>query len=143
MTRVTKDDSGTPLWKKLGIRPGAEAAFVGSPPGFREALGPLPAGVRVHSRPRGELDVVVFFTSQRSDLLRRLPGLKSQLTPAGGLWVAWPKNTSGIQSDLSFEDVQRTGLDAGLVDNKSCSIDADWQALRFVYRLVDRTSGAG
>ena len=143
MTSVTKDDSGTPLWKKLGIRPGAEAAFVGSPPGFREALGPLPAGVRVHSRPRGELDVVVFFTSQRSDLLRRLPGLKSQLTPAGGLWVAWPKNTSGIQSDLSFEDVQRTGLDAGLVDNKSCSIDADWQALRFVYRLVDRTSGAG
>jgi Protein of unknown function (DUF3052) len=143
MTKATRDDSGTPLWKKLGIRPGAEAAFVGSPPGFREALGPLPAGVRVHSRPRGELDVVVFFTSQRSDLLRRLPGLKSQLTPAGGLWVAWPKNTSGIQSDLSFEEVQRTGLDAGLVDNKSCSIDADWQALRFVYRLVDRTSGAG
>jgi hypothetical protein len=140
---VSKDYSGTPVWKKLGIRAGAEVAFVGSPPGFSEALGRLPEGVRVHSRPRGELDVVVFFTSQRSDLARRLPGLKSQLTPAGGLWVAWPKKTSSIPSDLSFDDVQRTGLDAGLVDNKSCSIDEDWQALRFVYRLTDRASGSG
>ena len=142
---MSKDTSqgATPLWKKLGIQAGAEIAFVGSPPGFRDALGELPAGIRVHSRPRGELDVVVFFTTQRSELARRLPDLKRQLTPSGGLWVAWPKEASPVQSDLSFEDVQRTGLDAGLVDNKSCSIDADWQALRFVYRLTDRAKGVG
>jgi hypothetical protein len=140
---VTKDYSGTPLWKKLGIRAGAEVAFVGSPPGFPEALGGLPDGVRIHSRPRGQLDVVVFFTSQRSELERRLPDLRTQITSAGGLWVAWPKKSSTIESDLAFEDVQRIGLDAGLVDNKSCSIDGDWQALRFVYRWTDRTSGAG
>jgi hypothetical protein len=63
------------------------------------------------------------------------------LTPAGGLWVSWPKKASAIRSDLTFEAVQRIGLDAGLVDNKSCSIDGDWQALRFVFRLNDRPSG--
>jgi hypothetical protein len=133
-----KDYSGTPLSQKLGIRAGAEVAIVGSPRGFREALAPLADGVRVHSRPRGELDLIVFFTSQHSELIRRFPALVATLTPAGGLWVAWPKKASSIESDLTFEDVQRVGLEAGLVDNKSCSIDEDWQALRFVYRLKDR-----
>jgi len=133
-----KDYSATPLSKKLGIRAGAEVAVVGSPRGFREALAPVADGVRIHSRPRGELDLIVFFTSQRSELLRRFAGLAAVLTPAGGLWIAWPKKASTIESDLTFETVQRIGLDAGLVDNKSCSIDEDWQALRFVYRLKDR-----
>jgi hypothetical protein len=61
-----------------------------------------------------------------------------RLDRAGGLWIAWPKKSSKIESDLSFEEVQGSGLDAGLVDNKSCSIDGNWQALRFVYRLKDR-----
>lgn len=133
-----KDYSAAPLSTKLGIRAGAEVAVVGSPAGFREALTPLADGVRVHSRPRGELDLIVFFTSQHSELLRRFAGLAAALTPAGGLWIAWPKKASSIESDLTFEDVQRVGLDAGLVDNKSCSIDEDWQALRFVHRLKDR-----
>ena len=54
------------------------------------------------------------------------------------MWVAWPKKYSAIESDLSFEIVQRVGLDSGLVDNKSASIDADWQGLRFVVRKEDR-----
>jgi hypothetical protein len=132
------ENPATPLSKKLGIRPGAEVAVVGSPEGFRDALAPVPDGVRIHSRPRGELDLIVFFTSQRSELLRRFADLKRTLTSAGGLWVAWPKKAARIENDLSFEVVQRIGLDAGLVDNKSCSIDDDWQALRFVYRLKDR-----
>jgi hypothetical protein len=140
---VAKDDAGTPLYRKLGIRDGAEIAFVGSPPGFREALGDLPGGVRLHSRPRGQLDLVVFFTTQRSELARRFGDLRTPLTPDGALWVAWPKKSSSIESDLSFEEVQRIGLDQGLVDNKSCSIDQNWQALRFVYRLADRSKGAG
>lgn len=133
-----KDYSSSPLATKLGIKAGAEVALVGSPGGFRTSLAPLPTGVRVHSRPRGEIDVIVFFTTQASELRRRLDGLAATLTPAGGLWIAWPKKTSAIKSDLSFDTVQRLGLHAGLVDNKSCSIDGNWQALRFVYRLEDR-----
>jgi hypothetical protein len=82
--------------------------------------------------------VVVFFTTSRDDLERRFDGLKATLAPADGLWVAWPKKTAKIESDLSFETVQAIGLGHGLVDNKSCAIDDAWQALRFVYRLADR-----
>ena len=83
-------------------------------------------------------ELLVFFTTRREELLRRLPALKATLSPADGLWIAWPKKASRITTDLDFAAVQEAGLGAGLVDNKSCAIDADWQALRFVYRLTDR-----
>jgi hypothetical protein len=82
--------------------------------------------------------IVVFFTTSREDLGRRFEGLKATLDQADGLWIAWPKKTAKIESDLTFAEVQRIGLEHGLVDNKSCSIDERWQALRFVYRVVDR-----
>ena len=82
--------------------------------------------------------VVVFFTTSRDDLEHRFTGLKATLAPADGLWVAWPKKASRIETDLDFDAVQRIGLDAGLVDNKSAAIDDRWQAVRFVYRLEDR-----
>lgn len=83
--------------------------------------------------------MLVLFTTSRAELERRFPALMETLAAADGLWVAWPKQRSKLETDLTFELVQRVGLDAGLVDNKSCSIDADWQALRFVYRLADRS----
>jgi hypothetical protein len=82
--------------------------------------------------------VLVFFTTSRSELERRFAALKRTLAPADGLWVAWPKKASKIETDLDFETVQRIGLDAGLVDNKSAAIDDAWQAVRFVYRREDR-----
>ena len=83
-------------------------------------------------------DVVVYFTTSRDELERRFEALKSTLDPADGLWIAWPKKASKLATDLDFDTVQQTGLAHGLVDNKSCSIDERWQALRFVYRLADR-----
>ena len=83
-------------------------------------------------------EVVVFFTTRREELEGRFPALKATLAPADGLWIAWPKKAAKLDTDLSFEAVQAIGLAAGLVDNKSCSIDESWQALRFVYRLADR-----
>ena len=82
--------------------------------------------------------VVVLFTTSQAELERRFDGLKATLDPADGLWIAWPKKAAKIETDLTFDTVQRIGLDAGLVDNKSCAIDERWQALRFVYRLEDR-----
>ena len=82
--------------------------------------------------------VVLYFTTSRAELERRFESLKGALDPADGLWIAWPKKAAGIENDLTFDTVQQTGLAAGLVDNKSCAIDERWQALRFVYRLVDR-----
>jgi len=84
------------------------------------------------------IGVVVYFTTSRAELERRFEALKETLDPADGLWIAWPKKASGIETDLTFDVVQQTGLAAGLVDNKSCAIDDRWQALRFVYRIEDR-----
>jgi len=83
-------------------------------------------------------EVLVFFTTSREELERRFDALKETLAPADGLWIAWPKKASGIETDLDFPSVQRIGLAAGLVDNKSAAIDGDWQAVRFVYRREDR-----
>jgi hypothetical protein len=83
-------------------------------------------------------EVVVLFTTSRDELERRFDALKATLAPADGLWVAWPKKASRIETDLTFDEVQRIGLEAGLVDNKSAAVDDDWQAVRFVYRLKDR-----
>jgi hypothetical protein len=82
--------------------------------------------------------VLVFFTTQRSELERRFESLKGTLDPADGLWIAWPKKASKLETDLDFDTVQSVGLDAGLVDNKSAAIDESWQALRFVNRKEDR-----
>jgi hypothetical protein len=82
--------------------------------------------------------VVVLFTTSRAELEERFAALKATLAPTDGLWIAWPKKASTIESDLDFDAVQSIGLAAGLVDNKSCAIDGDWQALRFVYRKRDR-----
>jgi hypothetical protein len=95
-----------------------------------------PLSRKLGAKPGAE--VVVFFTTRREELLARMPALKAALGPADGLWIAWPKKASKLETDLDFDAVQQAGLDAGLVDNKSCSIDGDWQALRFVYRLADR-----
>ena len=83
-------------------------------------------------------DVVVYFTTTRAELERRFEALKATLDPADGLWIAWPKKASKLETDLDFAAVQEAGLAVGLVDNKSCAIDERWQALRFVYRLADR-----
>jgi hypothetical protein len=130
--------SGTPLARKLGIRPDARLALIGAPDRFDDTLGELPAGVRVTRRARGPLDVIVAFLHSRAELERRLPGLVAALAPSGGLWVAWPKRASGIASDIGEGLVRELGLAAGLVDNKVCAIDEVWSGLRFVYRLADR-----
>jgi hypothetical protein len=128
---VARDYSTTPLPKKLGIGESSRVAVVGAPPDFAKKVG-------VSRRARGPADVIVSFTTRRSELERRFGSLARRLEPAGGLWVAWPKKSADTPTDLSFEEVQRIGLAAGLVDNKSCSIDDTWQALRFVIRLEDR-----
>jgi hypothetical protein len=131
-----KDSSGTPLPRKLGIREGSRVLIAGAPDGF--SLGALPTGVELARAARGRLDVALLFVRTLGDLGRRFPSLLRALDRSGRLWVAWPKKASGVDTDLTFETVQRLGLDAGLVDNKSASIDEVYQGLQFVYRLKDR-----
>jgi len=133
-----KDVSSTPLVRKLGIKAGARIALLGAPEGFETELVNLPPGVSIRRRTQGPLDVIVAFARHRTTLERRLPALGRALDPAGGLWIAWHKRSSGVQSELNDDVVRKLGLAAGLVDNKICSINELWSAMRFVYRLRDR-----
>jgi hypothetical protein len=135
--RLMAGYSGTPLAKKLGIKAGSRVAVVSSPNGFCECL-ELPAGVVLRRQARGWLDVVVFFVTRRAELERRFPTLQRRLEPDGGLWIAWPKRTSGVATDLSENPVREVGLANGLVDNKVAAIDDIWSGLRFVWRVRDR-----
>jgi len=130
--------SGTPLVRKLGIKPDSRVGLIAAPEDFERALGELPPGVVIRRRAVGSLEVIVAFAVWRAELERRLPRLRDALVPAGGLWIAWPKRTSGLASDLSDGVVRELGLAAGLVDNKVCAIDDSWSGLRFVFRLRDR-----
>jgi hypothetical protein len=130
--------SGTPLPKKLGIKPGARLAFIHAPEDFDVTLGELPEAVTRRKTARGPLDVVVYFTTSEADLTRRFEALAATLEPAGGLWIAWPKKASGVPTDLTENVIRDIGLAAGLVDNKVCAIDDTWSGLRFVIRVADR-----
>jgi hypothetical protein len=135
--------SGTPLVNKLGIKPDHEVALVNAPAEFDATLGTLPAGVTVHREARGRAkDVIVFFTTSLGELRTRFPGLARQLTPAGGLWISWPKKASGVATDLTEDVVRGVGLETGLVDNKVCAVDETWSGLRFVIRLQDRPASS-
>ena len=131
--------SGTPLAKKLGIKEGQRVAFPSAPDGFLGLLGELPDGVGVRLRASGPLDVIVFFTKSRRELERRLPALRRAMDPAAGLWIAWPKRSSGVETDMTEDVARRLGLANRLVDNKVCAIDDTWSGLRLVIRKELRT----
>jgi hypothetical protein len=129
--------SGTPLVKKLGIGEGSRVAVVAAPNGFAESL-ELPRGAQLRTQARGRLDVVVFFVTRRAELSRRFPAMKRAIETNGGLWIAWPKRTSGVATDLTENPIRAIGLQHGLVDNKVAALDETWSGLRFVYRVTDR-----
>jgi hypothetical protein len=132
--------SATPLVRKLGIKAGHRLAFLNAPANFSQTIGPLADCLVVSpadDSPDG-LDVIVCFGETQAHLREAFPALRARLAANGGLWLCWPKKASGVQTDLADMVVQKIGLDGGLVDNKICSIDAIWSAMRFVFRLRDR-----
>jgi hypothetical protein len=132
---VTAGYSGTPLARKLGIKDGCTVAVIGpAPEGLRAAVEPRPAGVRWRPRVRAPLDLVLAFFLERAEVVRRWPALTAAVGPEGTVWVAWPKRSSGVATDLT-EDVFRDELlPTGWVDTKVCAIDETWSGLRFVLR---------
>jgi hypothetical protein len=132
---VSAGYSGTPLAKKLGIKPGDRLMLLNAP----ETLAlELPDGVRVVRRARGRADVIVSFHTERRDYAQRLPRLRECMEPACGLWIAWPKKAAKVPTDLTENVVREAGLAIGLVDNKVAAIDETWSGLRLVIRLKDR-----
>ena len=133
--------SGTPLVKKLGIKSGFSIALVNAPNGFSKGLD-LPIDVEIDTRSREPLDFAFLFVKSEAELRVAFSQYAARLKPAGMLWVAWPKKSSGIATDLAFNNVQAIGLASGLVDTKICAVDEVWSGLRFVFRLKDRSKAS-
>lgn len=129
--------SGTPLVKKLGIKPGFNIAFVNAPLGFAKELD-LPSDVTVNLRSRKPLDFVQLFVKSEKELKTKFSEYAQRLDASGMLWVSWPKKSSGVMTDVSEGTVRAIGLAAGLVDVKICAVDDVWSGLKFVFRLKDR-----
>jgi hypothetical protein len=128
--------SGTPLAGKLGIREGVTLVLLYAPENLELEL---PSGVVVRHQARGRADVAVAFFTEARKLEQRMDSLASMIFPSGGLWVAWPKKASGLETDITDGAVRNAALPRGLVDNKVCAVDATWSALRLVWRLENRS----
>ena len=124
--------SGTPLDKKLGIKPGHRVLVEG---------GDLPIDVpRVDE---GPVDVAVVYVTERAQLEAAWDRLTDMLVADGALWVAWPKKASKVQTDMTEDVVREVALPRRLVDNKVCAIDEVWSGLRLVVRKEHRAGWAG
>lgn len=135
---TTAGHSGTPLHRKLGIKPQSRVLLAAAPPAF--VLDEVPGDAVVHTRAAGSgYDVIVAFCPDRSRMRTRFAGLAPRLTVDGALWIAWPKKASGVATDLDENVVRDAGLASGLVDVKVVAIDDTWSGLKFVRRLRDRS----
>jgi hypothetical protein len=124
--------SGTPLVKKLGIKPADRAVWLDAPAHFEALLGAHEAQVK--GSLRGGAEVVVCFVSERRVLAKRVEGLKRAIAPDGMAWIAWPKKSSGVETDITEDVIRDVVLPTGLVDVKVCAIDATWSGLKLVIR---------
>ena len=129
--------SGTPLARKLGIAPGHLVLLDGAPADFTLDL---PDGVTVHRRPTRDAryDVVLCFCPALDRLRKRWPVLHGVTTPAGSVWIAWPKKSSGVPTDLTEDVIREYALANGRVDVKVCAVTEVWSGLKHVVRLADR-----
>jgi hypothetical protein len=130
--------SGTPLPKKLGIKPGFRVCLGGVPPEVRAELKAALADCELMRDSKKSSDFLMVFTKSRENLSDDFEHLSRQLTPSGMFWVCWPKKSSGVMTDLNENIVREIGLAAGLVDVKVCAVTEVWSGLKFVRRLKDR-----
>ncbi len=130
--------SGTPLPKKLGIKPQFRIALLEVPADVKAELKQALSGCRIANHGQGPLDFAMVFVKTQAELRKQFSRFAQQLAPAGMLWVSWPKKSSGVATDLTENEVRRIGLEVGLVDVKVCAVSEVWSGLKFVIRVKDR-----
>ena len=125
--------SGSPLPKKLGVRDGHSVALINAPDRFERKLEPLPPSAQISEDANGA-NVAILFAESEAILVRDFRPLAKSLPEKMALWNAWPKQTSGIATDLKENVVREFGLASGWVDYKVCAIDETWSGLCFARR---------
>jgi bifunctional DNA-binding transcriptional regulator/antitoxin component of YhaV-PrlF toxin-antitoxin module len=130
--------SGTPLARKLGIKPGTRLCFVNAPPGYVSLLEPLPEELEIVSEGGSELDIVHGFVRRRADLIELIERYKNMIKQEGAIWISWPKKAARIATDVTEDTVREIALPLGLVDIKVCAVDEVWSGLKLVIRKENR-----
>jgi hypothetical protein len=130
--------SGTPLAKKLGIKPGCRLFVADAPRNYAELVAPLPEGVQLTAKLRADTDVVHVFSTRRAKLAEALRSSLAKMKPEGAIWVSWPKKASRMETDITEDTIRQLALPMGLVDIKVCAVDETWSALKLVLRKEKR-----
>lgn len=130
--------SGTPLAKKLGIKPGMTLVILDAPGEYRSWLGELPVGVTITSKSVGNLEAVHVFVTKKPALAKLLTVFRKTLEPAGFLWVSWPKKASKVETDVTEDVIRELALPLGFVDIKVCAVSDVWSGLKLVIRRSER-----
>jgi hypothetical protein len=133
--------SGTPLPKKLGIKPGASVVVIGAPADYEKLVAPLPDGARIVGRMPKQPEFVHLFATTRGDLAKHLERLRPILLADGTVWVSWPKKASGVATDITEDVIRAVALPLGFVDVKVCAVDETWSGLKLVIRKELRSKG--
>ena len=126
--------SGTPLAKKLGIKPGCAVHVVAGPDGYARLVAPLPPGAELDAPLSAATDLVHLFTSKKADLARRLKSYRTKLKPNAAIWVSWPKKSSKVPTDVTEDVIRAVALPLGFVDIKVCAVNEVWSGLKLVVR---------
>lgn len=135
---MTTGYSGTPLSKKLGIKPGMNVVAIGAPDGYLELLAPIPDGVNISSEPQNGPDILHIFTNARDGMLRSLAEGKAMIRQDGAIWVSWYKKAARLPTEITEDDIRDAALALGLVDVKVCAVDEKWSGLKLVIRKENR-----
>jgi hypothetical protein len=135
--------SGTPLAKKLGIKPGSSVFVDGAPMAYEQLLAPMPDGVSVQSAIDSSTDVLHLFSTSKTELAAALRRTLRQLRPDAALWVSWPKKASRLPTDITEDAIRELALPLGLVDIKVCAVDDVWSGLKLVLRKELRPANPG
>ena len=130
--------SGTPLVRKLGIRPNEKIAALNAPDHYAELLGDLPAGATIADRVPAKAAFVHLFVTERAELAKTLSSLRSKIDDAGMVWVSWPKKSAKVPTDVTEDTIREVALPLGYVDVKVCAVDEKWSGLKLMIRRENR-----
>jgi len=132
--------SGTPLARKLGIKPGTIVVLINAPANYRKLLGNFSNGVEFTNQVGANSNFIHLFTTHRSELEKQLPGVRTKIADPGTLWVSWAKKSSGVATDITEDVIREVALPLGFVDIKVCAVDETWSGLKLMIRRENRRS---
>ena len=134
--------SGTPLVKKLGVKPGTKLVVVGDvPKEYKSWLAPLPERVTIAGNGKPPLEAVHVFVTKRADLAKHVEHLRRALVPDGYVWISWPKRASKVPTNITEDTIREVALPLGFVDIKVCAVSEVWSGLKLVIRVSERRAG--